>query len=282
MSAAQEIGSTELPAPGLHPAYPSELYHQRKLGVVSKSALDLVRRSPAHYRAWIDGALPDDETPALTFGRAFHCALLEPETFARRYTVQPDFGDCRFKENKLSRDQWRAANAQREALAPDTAQAISGMVEAVQAHPLAGKMIRDGDPELTLTWKDPDTGLTCKIRMDYYVRKLGMIVDAKSTDDASPDAFRRSIAKYGYHRQDALYRAGCLEIGAPVQHFVLIAVEKTAPHAVAIYSLDSEAVGKGYVSVRRDIDRLAECVRTNNFPGYPPGINELDLPPWVD
>lgn len=266
--------------PGIHPHVPAADYHKRELGVVSKSALDRVRRSPAHYRAWIDGRLPDDDTPALRFGRAFHMALLEPERFATTYTELPRF-DMRTKAGKEGRAAWDAEHADAEPIRFDDLMTITNMVEAVRAHPLARQMVRDGESELTLSWSDPDTGLPCKSRLDFYVRDLAMIVDAKSTDDATWDEFRRDVAKYGYHRQDALYRAAALALDLPVQHFVLLAVEKSPPYAVATYTLDAEGVGKGYGSVRRDIDTLAECMKTGKFPGYPETIQQLDVPFWA-
>src|SRR5688572_3818470 len=124
---------------GVHANIPEERYHERRLGVVSKGALDLVHRSPAHYRAWIDGQL-EKASPALAFGRAFHCAMLEPEKFAQAYAVEPDFGDCRTKANKAARDDWRQCHSAAELLSPDDHATIAGMVASVRAHPLAGRM----------------------------------------------------------------------------------------------------------------------------------------------
>src|SRR5690606_1095926 len=103
----------------------------------------------------------------------------------------------------------------------------------------------------------------------------------KSCLDASEDAFRRDVAKYRYHVQDALYRAGFDAAGESVQHFVFIACEKTPPYAVAVYSLDAEGVGKGYSLARRDMATMAECLRTGEWPGYPVGIQTITLPPWA-
>jgi len=267
---------------GLTPALPDAQYHRRELGLVSKSALDLVHRSPAHYKAWIDGSLEEEETPALHFGKAFHCAVLEPDRFASTYAAEPDFGDCRKKENKAARDDWRAAHAGRELISFGEHEMLLGMAASVRRHPLASKMIREGQPELTVSWRDEETGLQCKSRADYFVEKLAMVADVKSCLDASPDGFRRSVVKYRYHVQDALYRAGFAAVDAPVQHFVFIAVEKPRPHAVAVYTLEADGIGRGYSSAREDIDTLADCVKRNVFPGYPPGINELTLPPWAD
>lgn len=266
---------------GVVPGLPSELYHRREIGVVSKSALDRVARSPAHYKAWVDGTLPDEDTPAMRFGRAFHCAILEPERFAEEYVTEPDFGDCRSSKNRAKRDEWRAANGARTAISDDDLETISAMRAAILAHPIAGKMIRDGQPELTVRWTDSETGLKCKCRADYYVKRLRMVADLKSCQDASEEAFRKDVAKYRYMVQDALYRAGFEAAGEPIQHFVFLAVEKAPPYAVAVYSLDAEGVGKGYSLARRDMATMAECLNKDEWPGYPPGIRTISLPPWA-
>jgi hypothetical protein len=262
---------------GIHKTFPAEEYHRRELGVVSKSALDRVKRSPAHYKLWVDGAA-DEDTEDLAFGRAFHMALLEPARFSSAYIEIPKFTG---KGSKAAKEAWLAEHVGVAVLKMDDLLTITNMVDAVHSHPIASGMIRDGEPELTLAWKDELTGLSCKSRLDYYVRSLAMIVDAKSTRDASREAFRKDIAKYGYHRQDALYRSAALALSMPVEHFALMAVEKEPPHAVAIYTLDAEAIGAGYSSTRRDIDTLAHCMKTGRFPGYPETIQTIDVPPWA-
>lgn len=266
---------------GAHAGLADSVYHQRVLGVVSKTALDLVARSPAHYKAWIDGATEEEESDALNFGRAFHCALLEPDLYGKRYTVEPDFGDCRFKANKANRDAWRTAHAGHEHLSADDFARIGGMVASIRRHPLAGRMIREGRSELTLKWRDPESGLTCKSRLDYYVESQAMIVDAKSTIDARWAKFRRQIIDHRYHVQDALYRSAAVELQLPIQFFVFVACEKTPPYAVATYTLDADGIGRGYSAARADIDLLAICVRDNVWPGYPVGIKEIALPDWA-
>lgn len=266
--------------PGLHYNISHDAYHERRLGLVSKSALDLVHRSPLHYKDWVDGA-QEEQTPALLFGSAFHCALLEPQRFAATYTVEPDFGDCRFKANKQERDDWRAAHGHKTALSNDDGARITAMVDAVRKHPLAGRIISGGKPEVTARWVDEETGLECKCRADYFVEKKAMVADVKSTLDARRDAFRKDVAKYTYHWQDALYRSGFKAVGAEVRHFIFVAVEKTPPFAIAIYALDPEAVLHGATSVRRTINTLAECVKSGRFPGYSESIQEIDTPPWA-
>jgi len=261
---------------------PNAVYHARRLGVVSKSALDwLDGKSPAHYKAWVDGLIAEEETPALAFGSAFHCALLEPERFALEYATEPNFGDCRRKEPKQARAAWVSANAGKRSLSPEDAATIAGMVASVKAHPLASRILRDGQAELTVKWQDYATGVQCKCRADYYVPRLRMVADVKSTTDASRDGFRRDVARYSYHVQDALYRAGFNAVGKQVDHFVFVSVEKTVPYAVATYSLDMPSVNRGYTAARRGIEKMAECLASGVWPGYPTEIQEVDVPPWA-
>jgi hypothetical protein len=66
------------------------------------------------------------------------------------------------------------------------------------------------------------------------------IADVKTTEDASIEAFSKTIAQYGYAQQAAYYMD---LLGA--SHFVFIAVEKTAPYAVGVYCLDAASIAVG-------------------------------------
>jgi hypothetical protein len=266
---------------GPHENVPNGVYHQRHRGLVSKSALDIVHRTLAHYDAWVDGTLPEEKSEALDFGGLFHCALLEPDRFGSTYIVEPEFGDCRTKANKERRDAWREENTGRTPIAAHFDEAIRGMVKAVHAHPIAGKAVRDGLPEVTLRWKDQDTGLECKSRADYYVKQRRMVVDVKSAIDAGEKAFTKSVANYRYHVQDALYRAGFAAVGEPIQHFVFVVVEKTPPYAIATYVLDMDGIQAGHNAATRDMAKLATALQNNEYPGHPVGIIQLQLPPWA-
>ena len=266
---------------GIHLGVPEDVYHQRVLGLASKGALDLVRRSPAHYKAWVDGAKDNEESDALAFGKAFHCALLEPERFIGTYTVEPSFGDCRKKDNRAARDAWRAEHAGSVLLSSDDHLACMRMTESIRRHPIAGKLLAGGEAEVTARWRDEDTGIECKARADYLIRERRLIVDIKTAADASLESFRRSVANYGYHRQDAFYRAGFATAGAPVDNFVFVVVEKTAPYAVAVYMLDERAQAAGRLAVRDAIETLADCLERNEWAAYPEEIQVLELPGWA-
>jgi hypothetical protein len=267
---------------GLHENVPPALYYERIPGVANKSALDKIHRSPATYQAWVTGA-DEEDNEALAFGRAFHTATLEPKVFASTYTVEPDFGDCRKTDNKRTRDMWRAENARKTFLSPKDMATILGMRDAVRAHPIAGELLTGGVAEVTAKWTDPETGLTCKARVDYLRRDLQTLVDLKSTQDARPLAFAKSCANYGYHRQAAFYVDGCNEAaGAEVADtFVFVAVEKTAPYLVALLEIDEDGISKGRESIRADLHTFKECIENDTWPGYPAEVQTISLPHWA-
>jgi hypothetical protein len=266
---------------GAHENFDDDTYHQRELGVASKSALDKVHRSPAHYKAWVDGEVVDEEREALAFGKAFHAAVLEPAKWAARYAVQPYFGDGRTKEAKAAKAEWLARNAGKTPIAPADYAKIEAMAASVFSHPLASKLVTGGRAELTLRWVDEATGLPCKGRVDYLTMGDRVMVDLKSAVSADFKEFSRSCAKYGYHRQNAFYMDGARALGMPTENFLFVVVEKDPPYAVAVYSIRESDVQKGRDSIRDDLETLAGCMRSGVWSAYPVRIQELDLPPWA-
>jgi len=254
LAASLTIPTPALPV-GLHLEVPEDVYHQRQLGVASKSALDKIRRSPAHYHAWATCADEDEDTPALRFGRAFHTAVLEPAKYQPAKSTKKDRED---------------------------AEAITGMVASLRAHPIAGRLLSGGHREVTIRWDAG--GVPCKGRLDGYHPELlgGVAFDLKSTTDASPEEFARSVARYGYARQEAFYRDGLAALGRAVPHFLFLVCEKAPPYCAAVYALSVDAVSRGRVSIVRDLETLAACCASGVFPGYPDGITTLELPRWAE
>jgi hypothetical protein len=261
---------------------PADQYHVKQLGEISNSGIKRLLRSPAHYRAWIEDVEENVDTPALVFGRAFHCALLEPDVYAATYVVEPDFGDCRFKENKAARDAWRSANAGRELVSASDQARIGAMIAAVHAHPIASRAVSSGQSEVTLRWADQDSGLPCKARADYFVDgKVRYVLDVKTCEDASPEVFAKAVHKYGYHVQHAHYCEGFRSIGMPLSNYLILAVEHKAPYAVAVYHIDAAAEMRGFELRQRAIDAAKRCTDSGQWPAYSTGITQLTLPAYA-
>ncbi|EKC5602142.1 PD-(D/E)XK nuclease-like domain-containing protein, partial [Salmonella enterica] len=75
--------------PGIYYDIPNEAYHAGP--GVSKSQLDDIADTPAIY-LWRKNAPVDTEkTKSLDTGTAFHCRVLEPEEFSKRFIIAPEF-----------------------------------------------------------------------------------------------------------------------------------------------------------------------------------------------
>lgn len=264
---------------GITHGVPSAQYHAKRLGLVSNTALDKFAHAPLLYRTWLDAP---DVAPSAAFalGSALHCAALEPLLFADLYVVEPSFGDCRKTANKSARDEWRARNTGRSWLSAEDMAAIDGMCRSLRAHPVIGPLLDCGHSEVTAVWDDPESGLRCKARADRWSPDFQAVLDLKTTDDARPGAFARSCEQYGYDRQEAHYRRGFGACDAPVEYFIFGAVEKTAPYLCAAYTLHAESVAEADALNRGLMARLAECVRSDTWPGLQAGIPELRLRAW--
>ncbi|BAO20632.1 hypothetical protein [Pseudomonas phage PPpW-3] len=178
--------------------------------------------------------------------------------------------------------QWEANNGHRKILNPDQWAQVHAMRESVMEHPAASRLLTSvpGKAEVSFYWTDAKTGELCRMRPDW-LREDDLIVDLKTTEDASPEGFARSIAKFRYDVQDAFYSDGFEAVtGRRPKGFVFIAVEKKPPYAVGVYVLDAESKELGRAQYRKNLDSLAECVKSNNWPGYGEKIVKVALPAW--
>lgn len=249
----------------------NEQYHADP--AVSASHIKEAMRSPYHYWArFLDSnRKPVEPTAAMRFGSLVHTAVLEPEELLQRYGVAPD------RRTKAGKEQAErmAADGIEAITEADMTMALS-MAASVRNHPAAAALLAKGKAEQSFWWDDLPTGLRCKCRPDWYHGTT--VVDLKTCADASPAAFARSVATYNYHIQAAHYLAGLH--GA--ERFVFVAVEKTAPYAVAVYELDAAAMALGRTMRDNALEVIATCKAADSWPGYgDTSVQTLSLPAWA-
>lgn len=178
--------------------------------------------------------------------------------------------------------EWEKVNEHRTILNPEQWKTIHAMRDALMAHPAANALLTGvpGEAEKSVYWIDATTGVLCRCRPDWW-RDDNLIVDLKTTEDASPEGFARSIAKFRYDVQDAFYTDGVQQAtGKRPKAFVFIAVEKKPPYGVGVYVLDAETKDLGRAQYQHDLRVYAECVRTGEWPGYGDKIQTINLPAW--
>ena len=108
-----------------------------------------------------------------------------------------------------------------------------------------------------------------------------MIVDIKTTVDASPSGFDKQVWQYGYGIQDAFYRRVCSLAGLDVDDFIFVAVEKQPPYVVAVHVLSDEYINWADMVVTDTLQRIKYAQENNKFLTGWPETNVIHPPRWL-
>lgn len=262
----------------------NEEYHEGP--GVSKSHLDVIAgKSPRHYWArYLDpNRQPEEPTPAKILGTAIHSILLEPDLFAKAYVPNPGI-ERRSNAGKAEWAAFQQENAGKVIVTDDQYQACLAVRDAVYFDPLAGKLLRaPGKAEQSFWAIEPDSGELIKCRYDYLHEGGSTAVDVKSTEDASPAGFGKSVWNYRYFLQPPWYY-DVLDIlyGEVPQAWAFLAVEKEPPYVCGVYYATPEQIQLGRDIARRDLMRILEHRRSGEWPGYTAdGPLPVEFPGWA-
>jgi hypothetical protein len=168
---------------------------------------------------------------------------------------------------------------------------VRAMAEALRANDLARFLLsreRGGYPEQSLFGTDPETGVWCRVRLDWMPDENSqrpIIADYKTAESCHPEAFARSAARYGYHVQEVFYRRLYAQLTGRAADFLFVVQEKQPPYLVNVCQLGDPSVAAGETLVRRALERYRDCTESGLWPGYDAdtedGIAHIDLPRWA-
>jgi exodeoxyribonuclease VIII len=249
-------------------------YHEHP--AVSKSDLDLINRSPLHYIS--AKKQPKEQTEALLFGSAVHKKVLEPEDFDNEFAVAPEC-DRRTAKGKSEWKEFLESAGNKGILSAELYAKVLNVSNAVAENPIVQKLLKGGKAEQSYFWNE--CGVECKCRPDYI--KNDILIDLKTTQNASPEAFTKSAFDYRYHVQAWWYLHGLQQCGIDVKNFIFIAVEKTPPYAVCVYAADDLMLELGKMQALENLRTYAECLNSGEWFGYEkePQLHSLSLPDWI-
>ncbi|EDY7905941.1 exonuclease VIII [Salmonella enterica] len=264
--------------PGIYYDIPNEAYHAGP--GVSKSQLDDIADTPAIY-LWRKNAPVDTEkTKSLDTGTAFHCRVLEPEEFSKRFIIAQEFNrrtSAGKEEEKTFLEE--CARTGRTVLTAEEGRKIELMYQSVMALPLGQWLVESGGyAESSVYWEDPETGILCRCRPDKIIPEFHWIMDVKTTADIQ--RFRTAYYDYRYHVQDAFYSDGYRAQFGEIPTFVFLVASTTAEcgrYPVEIFMMGEDAKLAGQREYRRNLQTLAECLNNDEWPA----IKTLSLPRWA-
>lgn len=277
-TAPGEIGAT-----GIYPSLPAAEYHAHP-AMSAGDALMLKETCPAIYRYRKDN--PQPSTPALDFGNAAHCMVLEGDHFDRRYHVLPDGYNAGHTKKwaEAIADATEAAEAGKTLIKAADLETIQAMAEAIQTHPLAKHAFVNGTPEVSMFWRDEECALDCRLRLDWMPSGKGAAIfpDLKTTRDANPEFLQREMFDKGYYLRAAWYEDGLRELGFENARYLPIFIEKTPPYEIVPVWPNDAALTWGRIQMKHYRSVVAHCRQTGVWPGYTDDAITLGLPYWAE
>lgn len=246
---------------------------------------------------------PNFQSDAMAFGSAVHTAILEPHLFNEQYCVEPlhapkkltsaqeeafkKFPDLEkptkaqvtANEESIKKlafwNEFNLINKDKTLLSNDEFFKISKIKENCLAIPAVKTALDTFEKEKSILWKS--SGMDFKARLDLVDESGGVVIDLKTTRDASERGFLRQLLELRYDIQLFHYLSSVSGSAA-----YAIAVE-TETCEVALYDLTdivmSDFTKKRYtkaLEVALEVMEMKEC--PNKFPNE---IVSLKLPNWA-
>ena len=255
-------------------------YHAHE--AISKSDLDAARKSGIHLLDKKEGP-PRASTPVFDFGTAFHAAVLPGEDFSQTAVRMPK--EITSKATKAGKE-FAKEHEGKIILNHSDSYALDQMMLSVSQHPAASGLLNGdlkGKSEQSFFCTDTgDTELELKCRPDFMLDDGSLIIDVKTTTDASPSGFKKSLANFRYYVQAAWYLHVVEKAtGRRPEAFIFVAVEKQRPFATGVYVADEECIRIGMEQAREDLLNIAKWKNTGVYPGYSSQAEMISLPKWM-
>jgi exodeoxyribonuclease VIII len=258
---------------------PNATYH--KSPGVSKTSLDKIHKSPNH---WLNSEYVEKDH--LTFGSGVHAAVMEPNLWTQEFK-RATTNDRRSKE--WMAEKTAAVQAGFTLLQPDAYDEVELVRDLVMEHPFGKEVFTNGRAiaEGSLWVEEPNTGILTRVRPDWLMLDEGLVVDIKTTKDASPGdpggggGFPRSIGQFRYDVQAALYSDCLTEYFGKSFDFLFFAIESAPPYGMAVYRVDPDDIDRARYQYLQDMARLIDFVENQTYNGgYPTGVLTVEVPKY--
>jgi len=213
---------------------------------VNFSTLKFMGDSPLDYQYRLTH--PTEPTPAMVKGSAFHCAVLQPDVFARDYAPNSD----------------KEAGDQATRLSDKDYEDVINMSNRFRQR--IGKL--DGIPENPVYWTEPTTGIQCKGRLDL-IQHGGGFIELKTISSvyANPDKFGWHCRRMQYDGQLAYYHDGLEYSGLIADPVTLIVIVQTPPYDVIEYDVPHYIIEDGRALYLKYLRKVDECRNNDQWPG---------------
>jgi hypothetical protein len=277
-------------------------YHKNQ-SHISSTSIKLAKKSLASWK-WAQNH-PQEVKLHFDFGNAFELALLDKGNFEKGVAIlqstawvakaMEEKPELKVPKNsacyKAEESKFLAAN-EGKYIIPDVGdqsfEVVEYMLESCYRDSTIQKLIKNTEYQLSLFWTDEQTGVNLKTRPDICKRKKNVIVNLKTTNDGSPEAFSRELAKYDYPLQASIEMRGCVESGLmpQIDNYFWLVVEKVPPFNATLYEFEQGDMHYSSDELDYLLRRIQRAREENLYPGYGDraaneyGILQANIPVW--
>lgn len=234
------------------------------------STLKHILDSPEEYQ---ESLKRSRRTRHMDLGTAIHCGLLEPERLLREYAF------CTLNLSTKAGKSWKADQIKNARHILDKADSIKCQesIAAVRRHAEAAAWLaRITAVEVPLV--GTIGGRAAKGRLDALA---GDVLLGIKTTGRPLRRFVHEAIGFHYTMQWAMYYDLLDSHGRTPSQVIEIAVHTAYPYEVAVWLIPDSVLEHGRREYTRALELLAECERTNSWPGAYPGLTTLELPAYV-
>ena len=264
---------------GIHLNYPKPSYYAPHEGALadmftSKSMLTKFMPDPKWWRV----TPPQPYTGSMKFGNLVDCLAITPLAFEQEYVIAPQFYPCEpTKKDPRHEKPWNmAANFCKDWAEAQTKEIVNmaNYLEASQAvcnlksFPAYAELMNGADTQVALFGEME--GVKVKSLLDILPRSdrySHALADMKTTAEMSEQHFARTIARFGYHIQGALYLDLYNAItGENRDAFYIVWVHSKAPYEPAMRPLSPSALSEGRRWYKTALRQWKKCIETDVWP----------------
>lgn len=243
------------------------------------------KKSMRHLCAAINGGFREETSP-MRLGTGIHALALEPDEFAERFVVMPDFhldeenvtGNGKRSDSKATKYykdkavEFCVAAANKTILPASEYRKALAATEAVHAHHSAGPIVRSHAKEQTVF--GVIEGVPFRGRIDL----LGeFLVDLKTTASCNDRAFGRVCGNLHYPFKMAIYRELVRQSTGKTLEVKAIAQEVSGVFDTAVYDFDSITIDNAFTDVLTVIRQYKKCLEADVWPGFDKGCSSLPI-----
>lgn len=259
-------------------------YHAR--GEVSRTQIeDYIRDPYMFFQRHVLKAGEFKATPSMVLGTAIHERVLLGD-FQTVRPIDPEVAALTGKGSRTALAEWKDANPADAYLSQDDAMTVERVCLSIQEHPAAHRLLTHpaGENEIPVAGFCPATSQAIRCKFDRIIEQEDrvVVVDLKTTTDASPRKFAWKCYDFGYHRQAAWYSELATQLTGKPATFYIIAVETNSFARCEVYELSEGDIQSAYGELFANggaMRRLYESRRADYWrPAHYGRVHTLTLP----